>query len=105
VIVWVNGPFGVGKSAVAALLAQRWPEAIVYDPEHLGFLLRQWTPSEIQVRDFQDLGVWRTLTRETATRLVADFHRPLIVPMTLLNPAYFEEIAGGLSRQGVSVHH
>ena len=71
-IAWINGPFGVGKSSVAALLSQRWPEAIVYDPEHLGYLLRSWTPATAKVDDFQDLSVWRALARETAAGLIAD---------------------------------
>jgi hypothetical protein len=105
VIVWINGPFGVGKSTVAALLNEAWPEATLFDPEYLGFLLRRWQPAGAVVRDFQDLSVWRRLVRETATGLVRNFGRPLVVPMTLLRPAYFDEIVGGIRAEGVAVHH
>ena len=104
-IVWINGPFGVGKSTLAGLLAERWPQATVFDPEHLGLLLRAWQPSDAVVTDFQDLSVWRRLVRETAAGLLRDFRRPLIVPMTLLNPRYFDEIVGGLRGDGVDVRH
>jgi hypothetical protein len=105
VIVWINGPFGVGKSTVASLLAERWSHATVFDPEYLGFLLRTWQPADAVVNDFQDLSVWRRLVVETASGLIRDFGRPLIVPMTLLNPSYFDEIVGTLDREGLAVKH
>ena len=55
--------------------------------------------------DFQDLSVWRRLVVETATGLLRDLGRPLIVPMTVLRPEYFDEIVGGLRGAGASVHH
>jgi hypothetical protein len=57
------------------------------------------------VDDFQDLSVWRRLAKETALGLLRDFGRPLIVPMTLLKPAHFDEIVGGLRGDGVEVCH
>jgi hypothetical protein len=105
VIVWINGPFGVGKSTVAATLSDRWPEATVFDPEYLGFMLRNWHPPGAAVDDFQDLSVWRRLVVETASGLLRDFRRPLIVPMTLLRREYFDEIVGTLRDQGVDVRH
>ena len=104
-IVWINGPFGAGKSTVAEHLAKRWPEATVFDPEYLGFLLRHWQPQDEVVDDFQDLSVWRRLVVETAAGLLRDFGRPLIVPMTLLRREYFEEIIGGLRGEGTDVRH
>lgn len=102
-IVWINGPFGVGKSTTSALLAAAWPQAIEFDPEILGYVLRRWQPDGLQIDDFQDLSVWRCLVRETAAGLIRDFSRPLIVAMTLLNAEYFDEIIGGLRRDGVDV--
>ena len=65
-IVWINGPFGVGKSTTSGLLAAAWPQAIEFDPEVLGYVLRRWQPDGLQIDDFQDLSVWRCLVRETA---------------------------------------
>lgn len=104
-IIWINGPFGAGKTTLVTELAARWPQATVFDPEHLGYLLRAWQPPDVEVEDFQHLSVWRVLARETAAGLVRDFGRPLLVPMTLLRPTYFDEIVGGLRAAGVPVHH
>ena len=39
-IVWLNGAFGAGKTSTAKELLQLLPNARLYDPEHVGFLLR-----------------------------------------------------------------
>jgi hypothetical protein len=104
-IVWINGPFGVGKSTVASLIAEQRPDATLFDPELLGFALRNWYPTAVTVGDFQSLSVWRRLVVEAAIGLIRDFGRPLIVPMTLLNPAYFDEIVGDIRGAGITVHH
>jgi len=104
-IVWLNGSFGVGKTTTAAALSARWPEAIVFDPEILGVGLRLWTPPEAEVHDFQDIALWRDLVVTTSAGLVAEWGRPLIVPMTVLRPAYFDEIIGRLRDDGQEVHH
>ena len=103
--MWVNGPFGVGKSTVAERLQSTWTEATIIDPEQLGYLLRAWQPPDVSVVDFQDLPVWRRLTREAVGGLVRDLGRPVVVPMTILNPSYFDEIVGGLRRDGFDVRH
>jgi hypothetical protein len=36
-IIWINGPFGVGKSQTAYELNYRIPNSIVVDPEEVGF--------------------------------------------------------------------
>lgn len=104
-IIWLNGPFAVGKTTLAERLHRQWPEATILDPESLGFLLREWQPSDVEVADFQDLSVWRSLTRVAIAGLVEEFRRPLIVPMTLLRPAYFDEVVGGLRSVGMDVRH
>jgi hypothetical protein len=48
VLVWVNGPFGGGKTATALELQRRLPGGIVCDPEHLGFGLRRMLPPTVR---------------------------------------------------------
>lgn len=56
-------------------------------------------------RDFQDRPQWRTAVVATLADAVAAHDGPVIVPMTLVNPDYFDEIMAGLSTEGVDVRH
>jgi hypothetical protein len=105
VLVWINGAFGAGKTSVATALARCWPEALIFDPEQVGFMLRRVMPEADRAGDFQNLPLWRQLTLQTAIGLIEQCRRPLIVPMTLVDPSYFEEILGGLKRAGVQTYH
>ena len=63
VLVWINGPFGGGKTATAFELQRRLPGSIVCDPEHLGFGLHRMLPPALRT-NFQDLQAWRSGVRE-----------------------------------------
>ncbi|MFH8410276.1 AAA family ATPase [Streptomyces sp. NPDC018019] len=102
-IVWVNGAFGSGKTTLVEELRARWDGALVYDPEMVGFVLREIV--EAPTGDFQDLRLWRRQVAELAVGLVEEYHRPVLVPMTLVDPGYVTEIFGMLSDAGVELHH
>ncbi|MGH3934252.1 MAG: AAA family ATPase [Pseudonocardiaceae bacterium] len=102
-IVWVNGPFGGGKSSVAAELLHHIPHATLYDPEEVGFMLRNLLPG--RETDFQDLAPWRPLVVATALELIAYTGGPLITPMSLLREDYAEEIFNPLRTHGTTVRH
>ncbi|KNE84255.1 MULTISPECIES: AAA family ATPase [Streptomyces] len=102
-LVWVNGAFGSGKSTLVDELRRRWPEALVYDPEMVGYVLREIV--EVPTGDFQDLRLWRRQVGDLAVGLVEEYRRPVLVPMTLVNPQYAGEIFGVLEVAGVTVHH
>jgi hypothetical protein len=102
-IVWINGAFGAGKTTLVTELHNRWPEAIVFDPELVGFAVREIVP--VPTGDFQDLRLWRRQVVSMARDLMAEYGRPLLVPMTLVNPQYLEEIHGGLKEAGCQIHH
>lgn len=100
-IVWINGAFGAGKSTVAKLLADTVPGMRLFDPEYVGFLLREFV--DVPTGDFQDLPLWRSLTVQTLVGLARAYDHPWVVPMTLLNPAYRAELLGGLRMTGLTV--
>ena len=104
VIVWLNGPFGAGKTTLAAELHRRLPEALPFDPEEIGYALARWLPAAPS-GDFQDLPSWRELVVATALSIRRHHPVPLVVPMTLLVPAYRQEVLGGLAAAGERVLH
>jgi predicted kinase len=103
-IVWINGAFGGGKTTLAEELHRRLPEALPFDPEYVGYLLTKWIPAT-ERGDFQDIRLWRKLVAEFATGLCAEYGRTLIVPMTLVNAEYRDEIFGLIGRTGEKVVH
>jgi hypothetical protein len=104
VLIWLNGAFGVGKTSLAFEMQALHPNTLVVDPEALGFALRRMqTPAPRG--DFQDDPLWRELVLVTLERLLARETRTLIVPMTLVNALYFDEIVAELRTRGHAVHH
>ncbi|MER5515215.1 AAA family ATPase [Streptomyces sp. NPDC002763] len=102
-IVWVNGAFGSGKTTLVDELRPRWPEVLLYDPEMVGYVLRAIV--DVPSGDFQDLRLWRRQVADLAVGLVEEYRRPVLVPMTLVNPGYVGEIFGALKDAGLEVHH
>jgi hypothetical protein len=103
-VIWINGAFGAGKTKVAGRLAALRGGARLLDPERIGFMLRRLLPTD-GVDDFQDLPIWRELTVRIVREAAAVSAAPLIVPMTLADPAIFEEVIGGLRASGVDLRH
>jgi hypothetical protein len=100
-IVWIDGAFGSGKTTLVAELHRRWPEALVFDPEQIGLVLREIV--EVPTDNFQDLPLWRTQVAAMAIGLVEEYGRPLLVPMTLVEAGYAEEIFAAVRARGISV--
>ncbi len=103
-IIWLNGAFGSGKTALAGELHRRLPDAVIFDPEYVGYVLTQAVPAP--TGDFQDLASWRHLVIEHVLTLRKFHATTLIVPMTLRwNRQYFDEIIGTLREAGEKVVH
>jgi hypothetical protein len=105
-VVWINGAFGAGKTSGAEELVPLLPGSLLFDPELIGVMLRDVIPAEEQTDDFQDILTWRELTRDAVVSL-ARTRVPclIVVPMTLVDGRYFEEIVGGIEERGVRVVH
>jgi hypothetical protein len=103
-LVWINGPFGGGKTTTAYELQRRLPGSAVCDPEHVGFGMRRMLPAPLR-GNFQDLPAWRRSVTELLELSLACYDGPVIVPMTLIDPSYFQDIIGHLRQGGFIVHH
>jgi len=97
-ILFINGPFGVGKTSATRVLVEETPDAMLYDPEVIGSILRRVLGPIKKVDDFQDYALWRELVVAVARVLRAASARTLVVPMTVWRREYFDPIAAGLRR-------
>ncbi len=109
-IVMINGPFGVGKTSAAYLLKEKISNSIIYDPEEVGFMVRNIVTCDMKsdeenTGDFQDIKIWKELVVDVAERLVKTYHKNLIVPMTIWNVNRFKYIREGFQEIDKDVYH
>jgi predicted kinase len=97
-ILFINGPFGVGKTTVARILVEKTPDAMLYDPEVIGSVLQRILRPFKKVDDFQDYALWRRLVVVAARLLRTTSARTLVIPMTVWRRDYFDPIVAGLRR-------
>ena len=105
VIIWLNGAFGSGKTTCAFELQRRLPNAFVYDPEDLGEFLNLHFPKSLQENDFQDYPFWRQFNYAMLRQIAKEFDGIIIVPMTVTNRRYYDELIGRLMAEGITVKH
>ncbi|MFF7335239.1 AAA family ATPase [Streptomyces sp. NPDC008150] len=103
-LLWINGPFGGGKTQTAYELRRRLPGSVVCDPEHAGFGLRRMLPPELR-GDFQDLASWRQGVVEVLDLALTGQDGVVIVPMTVTDPDCFAQTVGRLRELGHDVRH
>jgi hypothetical protein len=97
-ILFINGPFGVGKTSVARLLVHKMPRSMLYDPEMIGADLHRILGHFKKVEDFQDYALWRPLVLGGARVLRTTTARTLVIPMTVWRRDLFDPIIAGLRR-------
>ncbi|MCI3279038.1 AAA family ATPase [Streptomyces cylindrosporus] len=103
-LLWINGPFGGGKTQTAHELQRRLTGSVICDPEHAGFGLRRTLPPELR-GNFQDLASWRQGVVEVLDLALTKHEGVVIVPMTVTDSGYFEETVGRLRELGHDVRH
>ena len=104
-IVWLNGAFGVGKTQTAFELHRRIPDSYVFDPEEIGFFLWNHVPRQLSRKgDFQDIPLWRSFTHDMLAHIASAYDGTILVPMTVVNKEYADEIITRLSGQFKVMH-
>jgi len=104
-IIWINGSFGSGKTSVATRLHEKIENSFIFDPEETGFYLRSNLPKEMLKNDFQDIMLWRKLNYYILREIATYYSGTLIVPMTLVDQVYYDEIIERLRQKNVEVSH
>jgi hypothetical protein len=104
VLLWINGPCGVGKKTTASELNRRLPGSVVCAPGAVGLAMHRMLPPSVR-RRWQDIPAWRHSVLELLRLTLAGHDGPVIAPATLVNYDHFQEIIGGLRDDGVAVHH
>ncbi|GAE34022.1 AAA family ATPase [Halalkalibacter akibai] len=109
-IIMINGAFGVGKTTIANELQKKIANTMIFDPEEVGFMLRNIVPEEIKrleanTGDFQDLRLWKELTVEVAARMVNTYNTNLVIPMTIRKPEYLRYIQNGFKKIDKETYH
>jgi hypothetical protein len=104
VLLWINGPCGVGKKTTAAELSRRLPGSVVCAPGSVGIGMLRMLPASLRPR-WQEIPAWRHSVRELLHMTLAGHDGPVIAPGALVDYRHFQEIIGGLRDDGIVVHH
>lgn len=103
-IVWINGPFGGGKTTSANRVVERLDNCRLFDPEWIGYLLRDHLRDR-RIDDFQDVPAWRRLVPVVAAELQATTGDTLVAVQSVLDEQYWHEIAAGIRAAGLPLLH
>ncbi len=103
-VIWLNGPFGVGKTTTASRLVAGREALRVFDPESIGTMLVSNLRGR-DVEDFQDLPAWRALVPVVAEEVAGLSGDQLVAVQTVLDQGYWREILDGFSVRGRAVRH
>ncbi|MCU0538053.1 MAG: AAA family ATPase [Hydrococcus sp. Prado102] len=104
-IIWLNGAFGAGKTQTAFELHSRISDSFVFDPEEIGFCLGKIVPPAVKKSDFQDHRLWREFAYQSLQYVAQNYTGTIIVPMTVVNPEYYDQTVNALRNTGLRVHH
>lgn len=105
-VVWLNGPYGVGKSTLAEKLRERTPDSFVFDAEEVGNAVRGNTPPErFNGYIFEGYPLWFRFCAELLGEIADRRGRVVYVPMTLVYEDSFGKIAAPLAARGIEARH
>lgn len=102
-IIWISGPYGVGKSTLANAMAEKMEGALLFDAEEMGNAVRGNYPDDPYGYIFEDYPLWGEFCYRLLKDIHETFHRDILVPMTLVRLGSCE-ILEKLNRDGIRTH-
>ena len=103
-ILWLNGPYGVGKSTLAEALRAMLPDSMVFDAEQVGNAIRDNLPESCFHATFEEYEMWLDVCVGLLTEASRGCSGPVLVPMTLKLPQS-QRMFERLKNAGVEVRH
>jgi adenylylsulfate kinase-like enzyme len=103
-LIWLNGPFGAGKTTIAQRLVAADSRLRSFDPETVGSLLLA-NLRDRPIADFQDLRAWRELVPRVAGEIARLTSMDLVAVQTVTVEAYWAELQAGLAAQDLEPVH
>lgn len=91
-IIWLSGPYGVGKSTLAENMANHMDNALIFDAEELGNAVRENYPDHPYGFIFEDYPLWGEFCYLLLKDIHEKFHKNILVPMTLLRRKSYNTI-------------
>lgn len=105
-IIWINGPYGVGKSSLAENLHERNPHSFIFDAETVGNAIRDNLPKELfNGYTFERYPLWFTTCAELLADIAHRYDGDIYVPMTLVFSDSFEKIERPLKERNIRISH
>lgn len=83
-IIWISGPYGVGKSTLAEAMAAKMKNALIFDAEEVGNAVRENYPDCPYGYIFEDYPLWGEFCYMLLKDIHEKFQKDILVPMTLV---------------------
>lgn len=103
-VLWLNGPYGVGKSTLADELHGLLTQSIVFDAEQVGNAIRDNLPESFFRETFEEYPLWLETCLQLFIEISGGYNGVIIVPMTLKRPESMK-IFDRLKAAGVDALH
>lgn len=104
-IIWINGPYGVGKSTLVEALSKRIQPSFIFDAEKVGDAVRDNFPPQFFRETYEEYPLWSEICCSLLKELDAVCGGCVLVPMTLVRQESCISIFETLKRQGIGVKH
>ena len=102
-VIWISGPYGVGKSTLAEYMQSKMKDALIFDAEEVGNAVRDNYPDHPYGFIFEDYELWGDFCYKLIKDIHENFHKNVIVPMTLLRQNSYR-IIENLRKDGIDTH-